>query len=260
MNVPFLSSPNEVRPLLDADRPWAVYALGDLAPAHLPHCLWLSPAPASLALLYSAFDSPIFWAMGEPAQFARFSSQLFSSPSLILQIRATFVPLIQTHYRHVDLHPMWRMALRAIDFLPVPSQPHDRRLTPADLPALQNLYEDGRALNQQPDFFFPEMLASGVFYGAWRDNELIAAAGTHIVSYDESAAAIGNVYTRREARRRGHAARLTSLVAAELLDNGVRTVALSVRQSNPAAVAVYARLGFTTHCDFFEGFASRDPS
>ncbi len=259
MNVDYLTSQNAIRERLQTDAPWAVYALGDLAPAHFGRCRWLSPGPGStaLALLYSGFETPIFWALGAAAELAPLAPHLFASPQLILQIRPEIAPLVRAHYGHVDLHAMWRMALDARWFTPAAAGAGDRRLRPADLPALERLYEDGRAHGQQPDFFSPEMLAGGVFFGAWQAGELVAVAGTHIVSVDESAAAIGNVYTRRDSRRRGHAARLTSQVAAALTALGVRTIALSVRQSNPAAVSVYARLGFTAHCEFFEGFARR---
>lgn len=259
MIVVVLTCENQIRERLLADAPWAVYALGDLAPEHSGRCIWLSPSPRSraLALLYSGFETPIFWAMGEASELAPLALQLFACPKLILQIRPDLAALVRAHYTHVDLHPMWRMALDARSFAPAPPLPTDRRLLPEDLPALDRLYGDGRAHGQQPDFFFPEMLSTGVFYGAWQQGELVAAAGTHIVSREEGAAAIGNVYTRRDSRRRGHAARLTSRVARQLLEEGVRTVALSVRQSNPAAVSVYAALGFTSHCEFFEGFARR---
>lgn len=259
MNVGFLTSKDEIRARLQADAAWAVYALGDLSPAHFEHCRWLSPSPDSkaLALLYSGFETPVFWAMGPPSELASLAAQLFAGPELILQIRPELAPLVRAHYDRVELHPMWRMTLDAREFRPVPHTAGDRRLTPADLPALVRLYEDGRRHGQQPDFFFPEMLGQGVFFGAWNGGELIAVAGTHIVNFEESAAAIGNVYTRGDSRRRGHAARLTSLVAGALRARGARTIALSVRQSNPAAVSVYARLGFTAHCEFFEGFARR---
>jgi ribosomal protein S18 acetylase RimI-like enzyme len=257
--VPQITSREQVRALLHQDPAWAVYALADLAPAHAGHCRWYSPGPGSkaIALLYSGFDRPIFWASGSVAELQPMSAELFASSGLILQIRPEHAPWLRSHYADVALHPMWRMALQARDFLPLPAAAADVRLRARDLDALEKLYDDGRACGQQPDFFFPEMLESGVFFGAWRDGELVAAAGTHVLSTEESAAAIGNVYTRRDARRRGHAARLTSLVAGELLRRGVATVALSVRQANPAASAVYVKLGFRTHCEFFEGQASR---
>lgn len=242
-----------------ADPVWAVYALADLAPAQAAHCRWhvAGASSAAIALVYSGFETPIFWANGSAEELAPLSDELFSAPRLILQIRPAVEPLVRARYTEVTLDPMWRMALAPDSFRPVAGAPTDRRLSAADLPALERLYSDGSQGGQQPDFFHASMLEAGVFWGAWQGDELLAVAGTHVVSGEESAAAIGNVYTRRDARRRGHAARLTSLVAGELLGRGIGTVALSVRQANPAAAAVYVRLGFHSHCEFYEGHAAR---
>lgn len=248
-----------LRQAVQTDPWWAVYALADLAPGRQSHCRWfLSPRdPRAAALLYSAHHTPIFWAQGEPASLAHATAELFASPRLILQIQAPWTRLVQAHYSRLELTPTWRLALHWPSFHPAPPSSSDTRLTLADLPALETLYADGQASGERPPFFFPDMLEQGVFYGASEHGRLIAVAGTHALSAEESAAAIGNVYTRRDARRRGHAARLTSAVAAELGRLGIRTVALSVTSANRAALAVYVRLGFTHHCEFFEGAAAR---
>ncbi len=251
-------SENAVLSRLNLDPAWAVYALADLEPALARHCRWTLPdaSPDAIALLYCAFETPIFWANAHPGQLAPFAAELFQAPALILQIRPDLVPLIQAHYGEVTLQPMWRMNLTLDHFQPAPATPEDRRLHPADLPALEALYADGIDTHEQPDFFHPQMLASGLFYGAFEGGELVAAAGTHVLSRRYSAAAVGNVYTRRDARRRGHAARLTSCVVAGLQSSGITTVALSVKHHNPA-FTVYEKLGFRAHCRFYEGHARR---
>ncbi len=84
-------------------------------------------------------------------------------------------------------------------------------------------------------------------------------AGTHLVSRDEGAAAIGNVYTRRDRRGRGLSKRVTSAVLDAL--EGIGTIGLNVRADNPAAIRVYESLGFARHCPFIEALATgwRDP-
>ena len=129
----------------------------------------------------------------------------------------------------------------------------------ADLPALQRLYQDGDADGEAPEFFAPEMLTEGVYFGVRAGDELVAAAGTHFVAQEESAAAIGNIYTRRDSRGRGLAGCVTTQVAAELLRRDIRTLALNVHQLNSAAIGVYERLGFTRHCEFVEGLAELTP-
>ncbi len=70
---------------------------------------------------------------------------------------------------------------------------------------------------------------------------------------------MGNVYTRRDRRGRGLAARVTSAVTAHLLrhDPPLSTVALNVNQHNAAALRVYAGLGYERYCGFHEGLARK---
>lgn len=248
-------NPDDVRSRLQADPAWAVYALGDLAPAHAPHCRWFTAPPSAVALLYGEFSTPIFWAAGDPAAFAHHERDLFAATELILQIKPEYEPLIRRHYHRVGLHRMWRMALRPADFAPAAPQPSDRRIELSELPVLQAFYD--ATPGDGPEFFQPSMLEHGIFYGAWAGGELVAAAGTHVYSVEQRAGAIGCVYTRADQRRRGHAARLTSALARALFNVGVDTVALSVREENVGATSVYARLGFHSHCRFFEGHAWR---
>lgn len=228
-----------VRGLLNRDRVWAVYALGDLAPQSFPHCTWWQTND-SLGLLYRGFSTPIFWADG-PVGLP------FSEPTLILQILDETLPAIRAIYPQVALKKMLRMALQG-----APGPSVGVRLTRTHLPALERLY----AAPDGPDFFHAAMLDQGIFYGAWQDDQLVAAAGTHILNVEESAAAIGNVYTHSAYRGQGHAARLTAAVACELRRIGIETIALSVAAHNAAAIALYTRLGFQPHCPFYEGFAS----
>jgi len=228
-----------VRALLNRNRAWAVYALGDLAPESFPHCTWWRTGDA-LGLLYRGFSTPILWADGTV-------DLPFDESALILQIREETVPAIRARYPQVALRKMLRMALQGT---PEPSVA--ALLTPTHLPALERLY----AAPDGPDFFHGAMLEQGVFFGTWHDDQLIAAAGTHILNAAESAAAIGNVYTHPAHRNQGHAARLTAAVACELRRLGIETIALSVAAGNPTAISLYTRLGFQPHCGFYEGFAS----
>lgn len=228
-----------VRALLNRDRAWAVYALGDLAPESFLHCTWWRTGEA-LGLLYRGFSTPILWADGTV-------DLPFDEPGLILQLRPEMVEIVGVRYPCVALKEMLRMALQGTpEASPVP------RLRPAHLPALERLY----GVPDGPDFFHSAMLERGVFFGIRQDEQLIAAAGTHILNIEESVAAIGNVYTHPAHRNRGHAARLTAAVAWELRRLGIETIALSVAANNHVAIGIYTRLGFRPHCSFYEGSAS----
>ena len=124
-----------------------------------------------------------------------------------------------------------------------------------DVESLKTLYRDGASSGEAPDFFYDSMVADGVFFGVYEGAEMIAAAGTHLVARDEGAAAIGNVYVRRDRRGAGLGRIVTATVMSELED--VATVGLNVRADNAAAIRVYESLGFVKHCDFFEAIATR---
>ena len=98
------------------------------------------------------------------------------------------------------------------------------------------------------------MVSDGVFFGVYKGEALIAAAGTHLVAREESAAAIGNVYVRRDRRGGGLGRAVTAAVLHELA--GIATVGLNVRADNDAAIRVYESLGFVRHCDFREALAT----
>ena len=99
------------------------------------------------------------------------------------------------------------------------------------------------------------MVSRGVFFGIYEQGQLVAAAGTHLVSRDEGAAAIGNIYTRRDRRGQGLGRVTTTAVMRELAS--LETVGLNVRADNGAALSLYESLGFERHCPFFEAVAVR---
>ena len=125
-------------------------------------------------------------------------------------------------------------------------------LGPDDLGALRSLYEE-----DPPAFFLPEQVKDGVYFGVRQPGDLVAVAGTHVVSDRGSVGAIGNVYTRPDCRGRGLAAEVTGAVARELRRRGIATIVLNVADSNRAARRVYERLGFVEYCVFDEGLARR---
>ena len=100
------------------------------------------------------------------------------------------------------------------------------------------------------------MLRQGTFRGMREGADLIAVAGTHLFSRDLGVCAIGNVYTRRDRRRQGHGARVTSAVVQHAISHGVPTIVLNVGHGNAGARRVYEQLGFHCHCGFLEGEAS----
>ena len=245
--MPRLADKDTIRAILRRDPAWCVYALGDLSAEMFPKTEWFTP---DLSLVLKDYGTSILFAMG--AGSVREALDAVTWP-VHLQVQQDALDEIARHAAVGHCRDMRRMIWterrdHACD-------DSARRLSDADVAALQALYGDGEATGEAPDFFYPAMVNRGVFFGVYENGALVAAAGTHLVSRDEGATAIGNIYTRRDRRGRGLGRIVTTAVMRELTD--VETVGLNVRAGNAAAIALYESLGFATHCRFTEAVAWR---
>ena len=248
--VPISTDPTRLRAILETDRAWGLYLLGDLEPHLWPHCQWWCDHDA-VVLLYRRFETPVLATFGPLESLRPLLAELPPEPRLVLHVRRDVLPLLAP-YRVATLTPMVRMSLDPDAYRPAASDGLTR-LSPADRAAIEALYRDGDSIGEMPDFFVPEMLDDGYFHGQRDGGALVAVAGTHLVAPNIGVAAVGNVYTRRDRRGHGLASMTTSAVVSALLAAGLDTVALSVNEKNAAAIRVYQRLGFHEHCGFYEG-------
>ena len=244
--MPKLSDKDDIRTILRSDPRWCVYALGDLTPRMFEKCQWFAP---DLALVLHDNDTSILFAYGtggirEALDFVAWPVHLQVQPDALEEVRRHAVVIDEKHMQRMTLE---RRA-------PIGVDPRVRRLTSADANALAELYRDGEATGESPDFFYASMVTDGAFFGVYEDRELTAVAGTHLVARDESAAAIGNVYVRRDRRSRGLARLATAAVIDELRD--LETIGLNVRVDNAPAIQVYESLGFARYCEFREALAT----
>lgn len=123
--------------------------------------------------------------------------------------------------------------------------PPDPRVSPldrSDVVELQALYdaEPGAA------FFLPHMLDDDTFVGIRDpelDGQLVAAAGTHVMSAMRRIAAIGAVYVSPPNRGRGLGRAVTTGVL-ERLDVRVDRIGLNAATANTAARRLYEAMGF----------------
>jgi RimJ/RimL family protein N-acetyltransferase len=188
---------------------------------------------------------------------SRLPDEFSSERAIYPHIRPEIVPLLAERYRIIEQRLMWRMVLEPARFYSAPTG--TVRLRAADLGRLQNLYADGQSAGESPDFFTPSIAGRGVFCGVAEGDQLVAAAGAHLVVPEEGVAAIGCVYTCRVRRGSGLASRTTSAVTAELLRLKIGCIALNAHQQNPGAIRVYERLGFTRYCAYREGLGPTEP-
>lgn len=259
MNLIKLTDPTQIRSFLITDRAWADYALGDLEPGLFQQTDWYGVANGgaeeqgaltAVAMIYHGLRPPICFLMGDARGLDLILAERIHLPEIGLSVRDEHLPVLDKYYRDDGTWPMWKMALEAADFRSVAGDAIEISL--ADVPDLWALYALGGG-----DAFSPEEITRGVFCGIRREGQLVAVAGTHVVSDNGRVAALGNVMTHPDWRGRGLATLATSAVVARLIDRGVSTIGLSVSRENAAAIRVYEKLGFNKHVAFHEGNAVR---
>ena len=122
-----------------------------------------------------------------------------------------------------------------------------RRLTATDEQAILELYRASYPGN----WFHPEVLTSGRYYGHWTGNRLTGIAGTHVYSPAMRVAALGNVTTHPDFRGRGIARRVCRALCLDLQDT-TDLIGLNVKADNAAAIHCYQTLGFEIAAEYEE--------
>jgi len=245
--MPRIADKAHIRHLLNRDRRWCVYALGDLTPRMFAKCQWFAP---DLTLVLHDYGTSILFAHGTGSIQEALDHVTYP---VHLQVQHDALEEVARFADVTDVKHMQRMAWDADHAKPAVLDPRAVRLAADDVTAIERLYADGASVNESPDFFYASMVTDGVFYGVFEGEDAVAVAGTHLVSRDEGAAAIGNVYVRRDRRGSGLSRIVTASVVNDL--RGIGTIGLNVRADNAAAIRVYESLGFVHHCDFREALA-----
>ncbi|MEQ1910496.1 MAG: GNAT family N-acetyltransferase [Vicinamibacterales bacterium] len=252
--MPRLTDFADIRARLEIDRAWAAFSLADLDPGQSEHAHWFGPlAGTSVVLVYDAYDPPIVVCHGNVdecnATLAEPEVRALTSHAYLNMTPEQSV-VLSHHFGRFDGRRMVRMLLHDVA-LSTPPQPV-ARLGLSDLDALQALYAE-----EPPAFFLPSQLRDGVYFGVREGTDLVAVAGTHVVSRAASVAALGNVHTRRDRRGRGLAMAVTGAVVRELRQRNTKTSVLNIVATNDAARRVYERVGFREYCLYDEGVATR---
>jgi ribosomal protein S18 acetylase RimI-like enzyme len=247
-----LDDKNQILSYLETDRLYAAYAIGDLEPGMYEQCAWAGAERAgrlgALVLLYRGLEPPPLFLMGDVEGLRAILAEMLCPERVHLMCLEEHLPLTREFYDWHETTPMWRMVLQPARFRPVPSDAI--RLSPGQSGQLGGLYALGGG-----GAFSPAQVEQGVFFGIWAEGQLVAAAGTHLVSTTYGVGAVGNVFAHPDHRGCGYGTAVTSAVVAELLQCGIRDVILNVGQDNAAAVHVYEKLGFERYCPFLEGSA-----
>ena len=237
----------EIRRRLQTDPAWSLYALADLDDGLFEQCDW-SALGESLALVFHGLPIRPIFVMGDATSTRELLHSLPETTGyLTLQPDQLEGPEI---YYFRERHEMRRMLLE--DFSPAKGKVETlSRRDEADILCLK-ASGGGAGIA-----FAPFQLDTGFFRGVRWDGELVAVAGVHAVSRNESVAAVGNVFTRPDCRGQGLARMVTSAVVTALREAGIGTIGLNVEHTNKAAIHIYEQLGFRARLTYFEGVADR---
>jgi len=242
-----------LRAFLDRNRLFAAYALCDLedrewARSHWGGA-WRDDELIAVALEYAGLSPQPLFVMGEGEGIEAILRHVIRPRVAYVAALPADLPAVEQQYRADPGASMVRMWVDRTHFRPFPSDV--RKLLPADIGELNRLYGLGFA-----SWLPASSISEGVYYGMKVGGQLVAAAGTHVISASARLGVVGNVLTNHQFRGRGYATAVTGAVTAELLRTCDQVV-LNVRSDNPPALNVYRRLGYQEHCRFEERLIHR---
>jgi len=238
---------------LERDRLYAAYAICDLEAREFGRTRWGvaydGDEPIAIGMEYTGPTPQPLFVMGQEDGIAAVLRDVIRPRAAYIGAHSAVLPAVEAHYR-VDPGPqMVRMWVDRSRFRPYPATVE--RLLPVEIGELNRLYQLGFAA-----WLPSSAIADGVYYGMRVNGQLVAAAGTHVVSPAARLAVVGNVLTHADHRGRGFATAVTGAVTADLLRTSDQVV-LNVRSDNPPAINAYRRLGYAEYARFEERLIHR---
>jgi ribosomal protein S18 acetylase RimI-like enzyme len=242
-----------LRGFLERDRRYAAYAICDLEDREFGRTRWAvafdDERVAAVALEYNGTTPQPLFVMGSPEGIETILHDVIRPRAAYVAALPSALPAIEASYRVDPNPPMVRMWVDRTHFRPYPATV--QRLLPVEIGDLNKLYQLGFA-----SWLPSSAIADGVYYGMRVNGQLVAAAGTHVISRSARLAVVGNVLTHVDYRGRGFATAVTGAVTADLLRT-CDEVVLNVRSDNPPALNAYRRLGYLEHVRFEERLIHR---
>ena len=252
----------QIRAFLETDRKYAAYALGDLEAPYAQKSKWygatMDDALEGIALVYSGLEPAAFFLMGSDAAISAMLLHSVGPDEVYFNTRPEQQNLLETWYTVLKPTAMKRMQVTQSMFKPnAESKFPVRKLETSDLEQINALFKLDEAQGERVLALTADMVKDGFFYGIYLEENLIAAAGTHLVAKGARLAALGNVLTHPDYRSKGLGTATSNAVTAALLEAGIETVVLNVAEDNQAAIKIYERLGYRESGSFVEGQATR---
>ncbi|MBU7016198.1 MAG: GNAT family N-acetyltransferase [Theionarchaea archaeon] len=222
-----------------------IYSIGDLDDFFWDYTTWYGLREKgeikALALVYTGTYTPVLLALTDELSYMK---DLVSSISHLLppMFYAHLSPGVEESLRGYKLKSNglhYKMALRKRELLITVDTSCTTQLLKKDLDEIEAFYE-----KSYPDNFFDaRMLETNMYYGIKTDLGLVSVAGIHVYSKIFKVAALGNITTHPDFRRKGYATAVTTRLLTSLLET-VDHVGLNVKANNRAAIQCYENLGF----------------
>ena len=199
-------------------------------------------------MVYRGLSPPVLFGVGEPEELRGLFSEL-SPGRYWYTLRPTDFSLMQNRVGEFSRTRMWRMKLTHDSYTRWTDD-----VTRLGSDALEHVDRLFAMHPDRPDAYLPHQVERGVFFGIFdNDAALLSVAGTHVVNLQVGVAAVGNVFTAPDHRRRGYGIKATAAVVEHLVDLGIETIVLNVEMANQPAIEMYGSLGFVPYCGFYEG-------
>jgi len=233
-----------------------LYEIGDLDDFFWPYTQWYGWVDegeiTQLALLYIPFADPVLLTHANPqrndhAEFVTALMRLLPT-RIYAHIDVAAANALQSHYQASHHGHYLKMGLQDVQKAAHADDGRAEMLSIADIPALERLYAQAYPGN----WFDARMVQTGFYAGIRAGDDLIAAAGIHVVSARERLAALGNVTTLPAWRGQGLAQSTCACLIGSLRHHGIEHIGLNVSANNPAAIALYQRLGFQQVAEYDE--------
>ena len=234
-----------------------IYSLGDLDDFMWPHTTWYGlPAPEApgevdeIALLFSGLSLPTLVAVtGRTDRMSELLRRIgrLLPPSFYCHLTPGLEPALSERFRLESHGRHYRMVLTRPECLHEITETNVERLSRDNEAEIRELYAAA-----YPDTWFELlMLDTEMYFGFRLDGRLVSIAGVHVFAPRYRAAALGNIATHEDYRRRGCATAAVGVLCRRLLQQ-VDHVGLNVHRDNVAAIRCYQRLGFTVHGEYEE--------
>jgi GNAT superfamily N-acetyltransferase len=253
MQLEIVHDKEEIEAFLRRDVPLHIYELGDLDDFYWPHTTWYAMRERgevkTLIMVYTAEPLPVVLSFCEREEVSLQGELMRAIVHLLPKhFYGHFTPGIEKAIRHgYMLTPMGahhRMSLKDEAQLVRAGTSSVFPLSIGDLGSLMGFYE----LSYPGHNFSPIMLKPGMYWGIKHDDTIVSAAGVHVYSRSYGVAALGNIATHPDFRRRGLGTSVTMKLCLSLLDE-VKSIGLNVRTDNAAAIHMYKNVGFSIEAE-----------